>query len=143
MEPGPGTPLWLEEAAMGQAKSLQAYARAWEQSDESKIRSSIEECWTETSTYVNPFTDAVRGVDRLVELILDYPVLFPDPVVQPSGEPQSRPECTHYPWRLTSTARIRVLGRDYGHALEGTDLIEFDDQNKIRTVVSFFGKAPV
>jgi hypothetical protein len=44
---------------------------------------------------------------------------------------------------LTSTARIRVLGHDHGHVLEGTDLIEFHDQKKIRTVVAFFGNAPI
>jgi hypothetical protein len=127
---------------VGTVESLEAYARAWEQSDESKIRSLIEECWTATSTYVGPLTDAVRGVDHLVELILDYLVLFSDPVIHPRGEPLTRPGCTHHPWRLTSTARIRVLGHDHGHVLEGTDLIEFDDQMKIRTVVAFFGKAP-
>jgi hypothetical protein len=127
---------------MKQLKSLQAYAQAWGQSDEEKIRASVEDCWTETSTYVNPLTDTVQGADSLVRLILDYPVLFPDARIDPSGEPQQRPSYTRYPWRLSSTARIRVLGQDYGHVLEGTDIIEFDAESKIRTVVSFFGKAP-
>ena len=128
--------------AKEQLKTLQAYSKAWEQSDEEQIRASIEECWTETSTYVNPLTDNVRGADSLVRLILDYPVLFPDARIQPSGRPEPRSSYTRYPWRLSSTARIRVLGHDYGHVLEGTDIIEFDNQAKIRTVVSFFGKAP-
>ena len=128
---------------MEQRRSLQAYAQAWEESDEDKIRSLVEQCWTPTSTYVNPLTDTVRGADGLTRLILDYPVLFPDPKVTPSGEPERRPDCTRYPWRLSSTARIRVLGQDYGHVLDGTDLIEFDAEFKIRTVVSFFGKAPI
>ena len=38
----------------------------------------MQECWTPTSTYVNPLTDVVCGIDGLTRLILDYPVLFPD-----------------------------------------------------------------
>src|SRR5450631_2845533 len=128
---------------MEQRRSLQAYVQAWEESDENKIRALVEQCWTPTSTYVNPLTDAVRGTDGLTWLLLDYAVLFPDAKITSGGEPEHRPDWTRYPWRLSSTARIRVLGQDYGHLLEGTDLIEFDADSKIRTVVSFFGKAPI
>jgi hypothetical protein len=127
---------------MERLKSLQAYANAWEQSDEEKIRAWIDQCWSTSSTYVNPLTDTVRGADSLTRLILDYPVLFPDAQIRPAGEPETWPGHIRYPWRLTSSARIRVLGHDYGYQLEGTDLIEFDADAKIRTVVSFFGAAP-
>ena len=61
------------------------------------------------------------------------------------GHPAYRPRNgpARHPWPLTSIARIRLLGGDYGHVLEGTDLIEFDDQQKIRTLVAFFGKVPI
>jgi len=123
--------------------SLRAYARAWQQSGEHEIRALIEECWTPTSIYVNPLTDAIRGVDGLTQVIVDYPVLFPDAQVRPGGEPDARASYLCYPWRLSSTARIRVLGEDHGLVLEGTDVMEFDADHKIKTVVSFFGKAPL
>jgi hypothetical protein len=121
-------------------QTLAAYERAWRRPDEGeKVRALVQECWTPTSTYVNPLVDMVRGIDGLTGLIVDYPVLFPDVEIRCVGEPDTVHTYTRYPWRLTSSARIRMLGRDYGHVLDGTDIIEFNHDGAIQTVVSFFG----
>jgi hypothetical protein len=124
---------------MDQQRALDAYERAWTRTDEQQVRAEVEECWTAASVYVNPLTDFVHGMDGLIRLILDYPVLFPDAQMRRVGEPQSQDRHVRYAWRLTSTARIRLFGRDFGHTLNGTDIIEFDADKKIKTVVSLFG----
>jgi hypothetical protein len=126
--------------AMDQHRTLKAYERAWAQSDEAQIRAWLTPCWTTTSTYVNAFTDTVSGLDGLTRLILDYPVLFPDAQITPRGE-QEAPHHQHarFRWRLSSTARIRILGKDFGCALDGLDFIEFNRDSMIKNVVAFFG----
>ena len=66
-------------------------------------------------------------------------MLFPDVQIRRGGEPDTVHTHARYPWRLSSTARIRMLGKDFGHALDGTDVIEFNDDGTIKKVVSFFG----
>ncbi|HEX2810013.1 MAG TPA: hypothetical protein VHN80_27940 [Kineosporiaceae bacterium] len=125
---------------MDPERTLAAYERAWQQPDEEeKVRAFVEEFWTPTSSYVNPLIDKVHGIEGLTRLILDYPVLFPDMEIRRVGEPDAVDAYTRYPWRLSSSARIRMLGRDFGHVLEGTDIIAFNDDGAIKTVVSFFG----
>jgi hypothetical protein len=125
---------------MDRERTLAAYERAWRQPDEEeKVRALVQDCWTPTSTYVNPFIDEVRGIDGLTGLIVDYPVLFPDVEIRCVGQPDTIHTYTRHPWRLTSSARIRILGQDYGHVLDGTDIIAFTHGGAIATVVSFFG----
>jgi hypothetical protein len=81
----------------------------------------------------------VRGIEGLTRLILDCPVLFPDVDIRRVGEPDTVDAYMRHPWRLSSLARIRMLGKDFGHVLEGTDILAFNDDGAITTVVSFFG----
>jgi hypothetical protein len=126
---------------MNREQTLAAYERAWQQPDEEeeKIRAWVQGCWTPTSTYVNPLVDMVQGIDGLTGLIADYPVLFPDVDIRYTGAPDTVHTYARHAWRLSSSARIRMLGRDFGHVLEGTDIIEFTNDGAIQTVVSFFG----
>jgi hypothetical protein len=95
-------------------------------------------CWTEVSTYVNPFTDVVRGIDGMTALIMDYPVMFPDAAVQPRGDFRRRHEFVAWPWRLSSTYRIRLLGHDFGRELVGADVVRFDGTGRLADVVAVF-----
>jgi len=124
---------------MDRDRVLDAYERAWSEPDEDKLRACIQECWTPSSTYVNPLTDMVRGVDGLARLILDYRDIFPDVNIRPSAPADVVEQHARWPWRLSSTVPIRMLGKDYGHVMDGLDVIEFDDDGKIKKVVSFFG----
>jgi hypothetical protein len=121
-------------------RTLAAYERAWQQPDEEeKVRAVVEEFWTPASTFVNPLIDMVQGIDGLTRLIVDYPVLFPDVEIRCTGKPDTVAAYVRYPWRLSSSARIRMLGQDFGHALEGTDILAVNDDGEITSVVSFFG----
>jgi hypothetical protein len=117
---------------------LAAYERAWVTQDEEDIREALTACWTATSTYVSPITDPVRGIDALTSLILDFPVMFPDAAMQLLGPSNAHHDVACCSWRLTSTARIRTLGRDYGMALDGVDFIQFDEDGLISTITAFF-----
>lgn len=118
---------------------LAAYEQAWTQQDESAIRAELERCWTPDSTYVSPLTDVVQGIDGLTGLILDFPVMFPDAQVRPTGPPDVHHDVAYFPWQLTSTRRIRTMGRDYGRSLDGVDVVEFAEDGRIRRIMAFFG----
>lgn len=124
---------------MAPQRTLEAYERAWACIDDQDVRDWVELCWTPASIYVNPLTDLVHGIDGLTRLILDYAVLFPDARLRRRGEPQAQDRHVCFPWRLTSSAPIRMLGEDFGRVVDGMDIIEFDDDEKIKTVVSIFG----
>jgi hypothetical protein len=117
--------------------TLEAYARAWAESDECKIQRWLEDCWTPTSTYVSPLTDVVQGIDALTRLIMDYPVMFPDAEIRPSGRTSVHHRYACCDWQLSSSARIRAVGHDYGYAMTGMDVVEFCDAGAVGSVVSF------
>ena len=128
-----------ELATADRLKSLDSYERAWALPAEGKIRDELGRCWTAQSTHVNPFTDTVQGIEGLTRLILDFPAMIPGAAFRVGGPPDLHHDVARFAWQLRSTARIRMLGSDFGFLIEGLDYVEFDKQNKIRKVVAFYG----
>jgi hypothetical protein len=120
-------------------EALTAYERAWSLAEDGAIRAELARCWTAQSTHVNPFTDVVRGVDGLTKLILDFPAMVPGATFRMTSVPDLHHDAARFAWRLQSTARIRILGRDFGFSVEGLNYVEFDEAERIRRVVAFFG----
>jgi hypothetical protein len=118
---------------------LAAYERAWSREEEPGIRTELERCWTTDSTHVSPLSGVVHGVEGLVNLILDFPVMFPDARMRMTGRADIHHDQTFLTWRLTSTTRIRLMGHDYGHSVDGVDFVEFAPEGPIRRITSFFG----
>lgn len=127
---------------MDRESVLSAYASAWERTSEEDIRQALATCWTDTSTYVSPLTDVVRGIGGLTNLILDFPVMFPGAAMGTTADPDVHHDAACVPWRMHSTAPIRTLGRDFGRTLDGVDFIEFDDAGRIRRITAFYGFVP-
>jgi hypothetical protein len=124
---------------MNLEQTLAAYEQAWRQPhEEEAVRALLQECWTPTSTYANPLVDMVHGIEGLTRLIVDHPTLFPDVEIRRVGEPDAVHQYARCPWRLSSSARIRMLGQDFGHVMDGTDIIAFNHEGAIQTVVPFF-----
>lgn len=126
---------------MDRAHVLDTYVSAWAERSEEGIRQALAECWTESSTYVSPLTDEVRGLTGLAGLILDLPVMFPGASIGPTGPPDVHHDWACLAWRLHSTAPIRTMGRNFGRTLDGVDFVEFDDHDRIRRITAFFGVA--
>ncbi|HEY6797697.1 MAG TPA: hypothetical protein VI248_23730 [Kineosporiaceae bacterium] len=124
---------------MDRGQVLAAYASAWARTSEEAIREALDQCWTEHSTYVSPLTDVLRGFHGLTMLILDLPVMFPGASFIAAGEPDGHHDVALLPWRLRSSLPIRTLGRNFGRVLEGVDVIEFDETDRIRRSTAFFG----
>ena len=120
-------------------QTLAAYTRAWERADEPEIRAELERCLTADSTHLSPLSGVLTGVDGVANLILDFPVMFPDACLRVTGRADIHHDKTFYTWQLTSTTRIRVMGHDYGRSLDGVDFVEFGPEGAIRHVTSFFG----
>ena len=118
---------------------LAAYERAWKHREAPGIRAELETCCTPDSTHVSPLSGVVHGVEGLVNLILDYPVMFPGARMRLTSPPDMHHDLAYFTWRLTSTTRIRMMGRDYGLALDGIDFVEFHETGRIRRITSFFG----
>jgi hypothetical protein len=118
--------------------AIAAYERAWVEQDEDRIREVLAQCWTTDSTYVSPLTDTVRGVEGLASLILDFPVMFPGATMTHTSPPNVHHDVACYSWRLTSTARIRTMGRDFGLSLDGLDFVHFGEDGMINAITAFF-----
>jgi len=128
-----------ELVTMDRLETLAAYSRAWALPDEGSIRAELARCWTAHSTHVNSFTDTIHGFDGLTHLILDLPAMFPGATFRVTSVPDLHHDVARFAWRLQSTNRIRILGRDFGYSVEGLNYVEFDQVNRIRRVVVFFG----
>jgi hypothetical protein len=128
-----------ERKTVDRLEALAAYARAWSLTDEGEIRAELARCWTASSTHVNPFTDTVCGLDAVTKLILDFPAMFPGATVRLTSVPDLHHDAARFSWRLQSTASIRILGRDFGFSVEGLNYAEFDQENRIRRVIVFYG----
>ena len=125
--------------AVTRADAVAAYEHAWSLSDEAAIGVELERCWTAHSTHVTPLTDVIIGIDALTRLILDIPVMFPGAHVRATSPADFHHDAARFAWQLESTARIRMLGQDFGFQVEGLDYLEFDRQDRICRVVAFFG----
>jgi hypothetical protein len=123
-------------------QTLAAYTRAWERADEPEIRAELERCLTSDSTHVSPLSGVLTGIEGVANLILDFPIMFPDARLRVTGRADIHHDKTFYTWRLTSTTRIRMMGHDYGMSLDGVDFVEFAPEGVIRRVTSFFGAQP-
>jgi hypothetical protein len=121
---------------------LTAYAQAWAHQEEQTIRDALGRCWTDSSVYVSPLTDLVRGIEGLTNLILDFPVMFPGATVRATSDWDIHHDVAYFTWQLSSTAPIRTLGRDFGKCLNGVDFVEFEDDGRIRRINAFFGFDP-
>jgi len=120
-------------------RSLAAYGRAWSRGDAASIRAELERCWTDESTHVSPLSGVVHGVDGLVNLILDFPVMFPGARMHFATNAGIHHGKTYLSWRLTSTSRIRLMGHDHGLSVDSVEFVEFGPDGAIRTITSFFG----
>jgi hypothetical protein len=120
-------------------QAAEAYERAWSRPDEAAIGAELERCWTARSTHVGPVTDKVTGVAGLTRLILDVPVMFPGARFSVTSSTDFHHDSARFAWRLESSVRIRMAGRDFGFSAEGLDCLDFDPQNRISRVVSFVG----
>jgi hypothetical protein len=120
-------------------EAVRAYTTAWSLRDEQAIRTVLARCWTPSTSYVSPLTDEVRGIDGMVSLILDFPVMFPGARLRATTSPQVHPHAAFFAWQLSSSRRIRTLGQDYGRTLDGLDVLEFDDDGRIRRITALFG----
>lgn len=134
-----GRRLDAELVTRDRVEAIESYVRAWSGRQDVSIPAELARCWTTNSTHVNPFTDPVRGIDGLTNLILDFPAMFPGATVRLTSVPDIHHDVARFAWRLQSTAPIRILGRDFGLAVEGLNVAEFDQANRIRRVIVFFG----
>ena len=124
---------------MERGRVLAAYTAAWAQDNEEGIRRALADCWSESSTYVSPLTDVVRGVAGLTSLILDLPVMFPGATVGTTQQPDVHHDAARVSWRMESSSPIRTMGRDYGLSLDGVDFVQFDESGRILRITAFFG----
>jgi hypothetical protein len=124
---------------MTRLDALAAYEQAWTRPEPPQIRAALARCLASASTYRSPITDTVHGVEGLASLILDFPVMFPGAVLASTGAPDVHHDVACFGWQLRSTARIRTMGLDFGMTLDGIDVVEFDDQDRISRITAFFG----
>jgi hypothetical protein len=124
---------------MERNEALGHYAQAWTEQGESGIRAALERCWTPLSTYTDPMTDTVTGIEEFTKVIVGFPELFPGASLEPTSLPDIHHEVGRFTWLMRLPRPVTVDGVDYGPETEGMDYVEFDTTNRISRVVGFFG----
>lgn len=122
---------------------VKRYAEAWTKTAEPEIMSTLEGCWTPSSTYTDPLTDTVRGPAALAQVIRDFQEAFPGANLAPTSVLDLHHGFGRFSWRLTLPAPVHVNGITFPKEMDGFDFVEFTaDGTRILRVVGFFGPFP-
>lgn len=122
-----------QDLAASRLRALQAYVCVWSETQAAARQSALATCWTEASEIVGP---GYRFVGR--EQVQAEIERFQ------REQPQHRVGATsgfdlHGRWaRFT----IGMFDRQGRLLAEGWDIVEFDDDDRIRRVLTFWGSLP-
>ena len=113
--------------------ALVAYIGAWSEKDISLVKALLSSCWTEESEIIGPgyyFQGTTAVLDKIQRFHNEQP-----------GHKASLTSGfdTHGAWTRFTIAMVKPDGTR-GH--EGWDILEQDNEGKIRRVVTFWGPLP-
>jgi SnoaL-like domain len=124
---------------MERQQAIIDYATAWSGQDAEEIAAAFARCWTAHSTYTDPITDTVVGIEGMVRLVLGMADQFPGYALRPTSTLDTHHDVGRFSWLMTAPAPIVVAGVDHGREMPGLDFITFTPDNRIAQIVGFFG----
>ena len=110
-------------------ESIERYFQAWNQTGIATIDATLQLCWVAGGTYIDPL-NALTGVDGLAAIIQQTQEGSPGRVVTLTSRVDHYHSNGRYTWAFT---------KPNGDKTEGFDYIEYDVDNRITRLVSFFG----
>ncbi len=110
-------------------ESIERYFQAWNQTDIDTINTTLQSCWVAGGTYIDPL-NALTGVDGLAAIIQHTQDGVPGRIVTLTSRVDFYHGSGRYTWAFT---------KPNGDKTEGFDYIEYDGDNRLTRLVSFFG----
>jgi hypothetical protein len=109
------------------------YLAAWNSADAAARRSLLAEHWSREARYVDPLVD-VTGLDAVDATIAAVHDQFPGFVFTPVGAVDAHHDVARFAWGL---------GPDGAEPLVvGFDVVETDEDGRIRSVTGFLDRVP-
>lgn len=111
-------------------ESVRQYTYAWNQESPTAIREALSQCWSDSSTYIDPQTHLAIGVDQLVEVIYNSYKELPGRKFSLVSQADCHHGSGRFKWELVMADQ---------HVVEGMDYFEYNEKNQIIRIVGFFG----
>ena len=108
---------------------IKQYVAAWNEKGLPGFKAAFAECWAADATYTDPNFALIKGVDGIAELAQASLELVPVRTFQVLTLPDHHHNVGRYTWKVNLPQETK----------EGFDYFEFNPENKITRLVSFFG----
>ena len=109
-------------------ENIQYYLAAWNEKERQLIKANLEKCLSADSTYTDKNTAAVKGLEAFTDLIVHSYDKMPEREFSITSALDHFDNKGCYYWRVTFPNK---------DAKEGMDYIEYNEENKITTIVGF------
>ena len=113
---------------------LRAYDASWNEPDQEARSQLLERSLTEDAELIDPTTGRFKGRDAINERIAGFSERFPGARLTLTSGVDEHNGFARYAWAINAA--------DGSLILEGIDVVERDDDNRLRRVVMFFGPLP-
>jgi hypothetical protein len=107
------------------------YITAWNKTGLAEFKTAFARCRATDATYTDANFALVNGVDGIAELAQVYLDRVPVRTFHVLTSPNYHHNFGHYTWTVDLPERTRVR--------DGFDYFEFNEENQITRLVSFFG----
>lgn len=108
---------------------IQHYTAAWAETDRDQQRAQLAHCWTPDSTYEDPQTPVVRGVEALLDVLAGFHQALPGARLSLNSTLEEYHQVGRFHW---------LLRQPNNPTTYGTDFVEFNEHNQLMRVVGFF-----
>jgi hypothetical protein len=115
--------------ALDRLAVIHHYTAAWAETDRDQQRAHLAHCWTPHSTYEDPQTPPVRGVEALLDVIGGFHQALPGARLPLNSALEEYRQVGRFHWRLQQPE---------GPTSYGTDFVEFNEHNQLVRVIGFF-----
>ena len=113
---------------------LRAYDAAWNESDRAARSQLLERSLTEDAELFDPTAGRFKGREAINERIAGFSARFPGARLTLASGVDEHNGFARYAWAINAA--------DGSLILEGIDVVERDNDNRLRRVVMFFGPLP-
>lgn len=109
------------------------YLAAWNETDPAARAATVARVFSAAATYTDPLT-AVRGHDGIVGAIAATQAQLPGMRFRSLGPAQAHHDLVRFAWELGPA--------DVPAPVAGSDVVELDQDGRIRTVLGFLDRVP-
>jgi hypothetical protein len=109
------------------------YLDCWNETDPAARRKLIDEVWAAAAEYTDPLVHA-RGRAQIDAVMASVQAQFPGLRFTQSGSADAHHQQARFGWALAAEGAEPLV--------EGFDVVVFDDDNQIETVLGFLDRMP-